>query len=127
MTFFWSNDPFIERLQQCAGSPWTLIEAQSQLDPLVLQLPPLLVDSADPMLFLDFLADMVHRRLVQCFLGAQTIRQWTFEALLKQARPPSPQALFAALERCCFWQIAIESSSAQTWQGHPRLMTLNNL
>jgi len=25
---FFSSDPFIERLQQCAGGPWTLFEAQ---------------------------------------------------------------------------------------------------
>lgn len=127
MTSFRNNDLFVERLQQCAGSPWTLFEAQSQLDQLVLQPLPLVADSADPALFLDFLADNVHRRLVQCFIGVRTARQWTFEALLKQTRPSSPQALIAALEQCCFWQIAIESSATQTWQGHPRLMMLNNL
>lgn len=128
MSSFWNKDPFVERLQQCAGSPWTLFEAQRQLDQLVLQPLPLSKDSlwANPVLFLDFLTDISHRRLVQCFLGAQAPHQWTFEALLKQTRPPSPQALTSALEQCCFWQITLFEKATSTWRGHPRLMTLNN-
>ncbi len=128
MSSFWKNDAFVERLQQCAGSPWTLFEAQRQLDQLVLQPLPLSKDSfwADPALFLDFLTDISHRRLVQCFLGTQAAHQWSFEALLKQTRPPSPQALTEALSQCCFWQITLLEEATSTWRGHPRLMTLNN-
>ena len=129
MASFWNYDPFLERLQQCAGSPWTLFEAQSQLDQLVLQPLPLSLDSpwADPTHFLDFLTDITHRRLFHCFLTVHGGQQWTFEALLKQTRPHSPQALVDALEHCVFWQIALEDLSTHTWQGHPRLVTLNNL
>ncbi len=129
MTSFWNHDPFLDRLQQHPGSPWTLFEAQQQLDALVLQPRPLSLDSpwADPTQFLDFLTDIAHRRLLHCFLSPQRGQQWTFEALLKQTRPSSPQALSDALEQCCFWHIALENPSTSTWQGHPRLVSLNNL
>jgi hypothetical protein len=128
MTSFWNHDPFLDRLQQHAGSPWTLFEAQQQLDALVLQPRPLSFDSpwADPTQFLDFLTPIAHRRLLHCFLSPQSGQQWTFEALLKQTRPSSPQALSEALHQCCFWQIALEDLATHTWQGHPRLITLNN-
>lgn len=129
MTSLWNHDPFLERLQQHPGSPWTLFEGQSQLDQLVLQPLPLSLDSpwADPTQFLDFLTAIAHRRLLHCFLTTHVGQPWTFEALLKQTRPASPQALSHALEQCCFWRIALEDSSTHTWQGHPRLVTLNNL
>lgn len=125
---FGNDDLFLERLQQCAGSPWTLFEGQRQLDRLVLRPLPLSIESpwADPERFLDFLTHISHRRLIQCFLGLQATHVWTFEALLKQTRPPSPQALLEALERCCFWQIAQREQSTNTWQGHPRLRTVSN-
>lgn len=126
---FSSTNPFVERLQQCAGSPWTLYEAQSQLDALVLQPFPLSPDSpwAEPAQFLEFLTDISHRRLVACFLGGHTTKHWTFEALLLQTRPSSPHALREALEQCVFWQIAQEDATTTTWQGHSRLATLNNI
>jgi len=97
---FFSSDPFIERLQQCAGGPWTLFEAQQQLDALVLQpLPQSPVDRVtDTTLFLDFLANAFHRRLLHCFVGNNVPHLWTLEALMKQARPPSPLSLLNALE-----------------------------
>ena len=125
-SFTWSNDQFIERLQHIPGGPWTVFEAQQQLDQLVLQPLPLDSSSVDTGLFLDFLSDIAHRRLVQCFLGAQVAHQWSTEDLLKQTRPRSPQALGEALEQCQFWQIAVESPD-NLWQGHPRLATLNNI
>jgi len=128
MSFF-STNPFVERLQQCAGSPWTLHEAQSQLDALVLQPLPLSPDSpwAETAPFLEFLTDISHRRLVACFLGGHTTKYWTFEALLLQTRPSSPHALREALEQCVFWQIAIVQEDATTWHGHSRLAVLNNI
>ncbi len=129
MTSFWNSDPFLEHLQQCAGSPWTLFEGQHQLDQLVLQPFPLSLDSpwADPTQFLAFLTTIAHRRLLHCFLTPHTGQQWSIEALLKQTRPSSPQALSEALEQCCFWQIAFEDPSTSTWQSHPRLVSINNL
>lgn len=128
MITFWNRDPFLDRLQQHTGSPWTPFEAQQQLDALVLQPRPLSLASpwADPTQFLDFLTTIAHRRLIHCFFSPHSGQQWTFEALLKQTRPSSPQALSEALEQCCFWQIALEDVSTNTWQGHPRLITLNN-
>lgn len=128
MTSSWNN-PFVDLLQQCAGSPWTLFEGQSQLDQQVLQPLSLSLDSpwADPAQFLDFLTDIAHRRLLLCFLGAHIGKQWTFEALLKQTRPASPQALSKALEQCVSWQIALLDVTTNTWQGHSRLATFNNL
>jgi hypothetical protein len=129
MSFIWNNDPFVERLQQCAGSPWTVFEAQQQLDALVLCPLPLSPDdsSADSPSFVDFLANTFHRRLLHCFVGGNVVRAWTLEDLMRQVRPPSPQALRDALERCEFWQIALAEMGANIWRGHPRLATLNNL
>lgn len=122
------NDTFIEHLQHVAGGPWTIFDAQRELDKLVVQPLPLSMDSpwADSALFLDFLTSISHRRLIQCFLGSQAIREWTFEALQKQTRPQSPQALLEALEQCCFWQIALEEKAMNMWRGHPRMETFNN-
>ena len=127
--FSFSHDPFVERLQQCAGSPWTLFEAQQHLDNLVLQPLPLSSDdsNANAASYVDFLANSFHRRLLHCFVGMNGSRNWPLETLLKQTRPPSPQALIEALEQCCFWQIALFDIAASTWQGHPRLAPLNNL
>lgn len=129
MSFLWNNDPFVERLQQCAGSPWTLFEAQHQLDALVLQPLPLSTDAsrAGTTMFVDFLASTFHRRLLHCFVGRNVNRVWSPEDLLTQTRPPSPQALFDALEQCHFWQIALSERATNTWQAHPRLAMLNNL
>jgi hypothetical protein len=129
MSFLWDNDPFVERLQHCAGRPWTLFEAQHQLDALVLQPLPLSADAsrADTTMFVDFLASTFHRRLLHCFVGRNVNRVWSLEDLLKQTRPPSPQALFDALEQCHFWQIVLSERAANVWQTHPRLATLNNL
>ena len=127
MSSSWNNDLFVERLQHLPGGPWTLFEAQQQLDQLVLQPLSENTSSLDDGLFLDFLSDITHRRLVQCFLGNQTIHQWSIEDLHKQTRPRSPQALAEALEQCHSWQIAVESTDKQAWQGHPRLVRLNNI
>lgn len=125
----WKDDPFLKHLQYAAGRSWTLLEAQRKLDKLVVQPRPLSMDSpwADLTLFLNFLTDISHRRLIQCFLGAQSIHAWTFEALQKQTRPQSSQALLEALEQCCFWQIAQEEKAENIWRSHPRMETINNL
>lgn len=122
-----SNDPFIERLQHCAGSPWTLFEAQQHLDTLVLQPQSFDASQVDTSLFVDFLANSFHRRLLHCFVGMNGSRTWLLEDILKQTRPPSPQALIEALECCRLWQIALEHTTMHAWQGHPRLAPLNNL
>jgi len=121
-----SYDPFLERLQSCAGGPWTLLEGQQHLDALVLQPPSFDASQEDASLFIDFVANSFHRRLLHCFVGMQGSRPWSLEALLKQTRPPSPQALTDALSRCLLWQFALEPTP-MTWQGHPRLASLNNL
>lgn len=79
------NGHFLDHLQHVVGGPWTLFEAQRELDKLVLQPLPLSIDSpwADPALFLDFLTCISHRRLIQCFIGAQVIREWTFEWIVQ--------------------------------------------
>src|SRR6185312_1062169 len=125
----WNNDPFVERLQHCAGGPWTPFESQHQLDALVLQPLPLSpgTANADTARFVDFLASTFHRRLLHCFVGGNVSRVWSLEDLLKQTRPPSPQALLDALELCLFWQIALSEKATNVWHGHPRLATLNNL
>lgn len=124
------HDLFSERLQRCVGAPWTLWNAQYHLDALVLQPLP---DPSDPSdqdaaSFADFLARTFHRRLVRCFLGEQHGRLWTREALMKQTRPPSLQALTDALGRCVSWQIAREreTPTGPNWQGHLRLSSLAN-
>ena len=123
----WNNDPFLERLQQCDGGPWTLFEAQQHLDALVLQPQTFDASQVDTTLFVDFLANSFHRRLLHCFVGIKSSLSWSLETLLKQIRPPSPQSLMEALECCRLWQIAIENPTTQLWQGHRRLAPFNNL
>lgn len=119
------TDPFMHQIQQHISGSWPIFGVTEHLDARVVR--PVVSSTEEDALYIQFVDESFHRRLLHCFVGGSGRPVWGLEDLLRKTRPPSLLALQDALRQCLQWQLVVKDEVSQTWQGHPRLERVGNL